>query len=174
VVLGTEPNWTDIVLAISTAVGALGLLSAIGAVIFAAQQVREARQTRQAGMAADFLRRWDEPALVATRRFIGEFESPEALSVAFQRFIATNSANAFILYQELDYFEQLSALEQVGAFDFGLIELLLGRRLIDRWDMWKPSLDAMGGDPYPHFRKLVERMRAALDTAPGADQAVKR
>jgi hypothetical protein len=38
---------------------------------------------------------------------------------------------------------------------------LLGARLIDRWEMWKPSVDAMRGD-YPMFRTLVEKMRTTL------------
>ena len=159
------PNWAEIVTAVATAVGALGLLSTIGAVIFAAQQVREARHSRQAGTAADFLRRWDEHDLVEARRLISDFDSPQALSVAFERFIATNSANAYILYRELDYFEQLAALERVGAFSFELIELLLGRRLIERWDMWTPSIEMIGHDSYPLFADLVDRMRVALDHA---------
>jgi len=69
-----------------------------------------------------------------------------------------------VLYRELDYFEQLAALEQVGAFDFELIRLLLGRRLIARWEMWKPSIDAMGDDVYPLFASLVDRMRIAIGT----------
>jgi hypothetical protein len=162
--LATTPNWAEEVTAVATAVGALGLVSTIGAVIFAAQQVREARHTRQAGMAADFLRRWDEHDLVETRRLISEFDTPQALSVAFERFIATNSANAYILYRELDYFEQLAALERVGAFSFDLIMLLLGRRLADRWDMWKPSIDVIGNAPYPLFEALAARVRASLDS----------
>ena len=42
------PNWAEQVTAVATAVSALGLLSAIGAVIFAGQQAREARIGRQA------------------------------------------------------------------------------------------------------------------------------
>jgi hypothetical protein len=42
------------------------------------------------------------------------------------------------------------------------IEILLGQRLVDRYDMWKPSLDALGPDPYPSFAALVDRMRATL------------
>jgi hypothetical protein len=70
------------------------------------------------------------------------------------------------LYRELDYFEHLAALEHVGAFDFEPIRLLLGRTLIDRWEMWKPSIDAMertGG--YPMFAALVAKMRIGLATA---------
>jgi hypothetical protein len=166
-----DPNWAEKVTAIGTAIGAVGLLGAIGAAVFAAQQVREARQVRQAGMAADFLRRWDEDALVETRRLVGQFKTKEELSAAFQGFIASNSIEAYVLYRELDYFEQLAALERLGALDFELVRTLLGCRLIDRWEMWKPSLDAMGPSVYPMFEALVQRMRTALriseDDVPG-------
>jgi hypothetical protein len=77
-------------------------------------------------------------------------------------FIAENSAQAYILYRELDYFEQLGALENHGGFDFELIKTLLGRRLIDRWEMWQPSIEAIGGSAaYPMFGRLVTKMRAA-------------
>jgi hypothetical protein len=96
------PNWAEQVTAIATAVSAIGLLSAIGAVIFAGQQAREARIGRQAEMAVEFFRRWSEGPL-------------------------------------------------------------LGRRLIDRWDLWQPSIDALGGTAaYPMFERLVTKMRAAV------------
>lgn len=160
------PNWAEEVMAIATAVSALGLLGAIGAAVFAAQQVREARQSRQAQMAADFLRRWDDDALVETRRLVAEFTTGEQLRAAFQRFINENSFEAWVLYRELDYFEQLAALERLGAIQFELIRSLLGRRLVERWELWEPSIDALGDDVYPLFESLVERMRAELETAP--------
>ncbi|HSO96473.1 MAG TPA: hypothetical protein VLV81_10570 [Acidimicrobiia bacterium] len=158
----SNPNWAEVLTAVATAVGALGLLGAIGAAFFAAQQVREARHSRQAQMAADFLRRWDEDALVETRHLVASYKSGAKLAAAFQGFIEKNSVQAFVLYRELDYFEQLGALESVGAFNFELIRVLLGRRLIDRWELWKPSIDAMGDGTYPMFEMLVNRMRTAL------------
>ncbi|MFZ0248581.1 MAG: hypothetical protein WAL61_01450 [Acidimicrobiales bacterium] len=78
------------------------------------------------------------------------------------RFIAENSKRAYVLYRELDYFEQLGALEKHGGFDFELIRSLLGRRLIDRWAMWKPTIDVIGGgDSYPMFEHLVTKVEAA-------------
>jgi hypothetical protein len=77
-------------------------------------------------------------------------------------FIAENSAEAYVLYRELDYFEQLGALERHSGFDFELIKSLLGRRLVDRWEMWQPTIDAIGGSAaYPNFERLVAKMRAA-------------
>jgi hypothetical protein len=68
----------------------------------------------------------------------------------------------FRRWSELDYFEQLGALELHGAFDFGLIRTMLGHRLIDRWEMWQPSIDVIGGSAaYPMFAQLVAKMRAA-------------
>ena len=156
------PNWAEQVTAIATAVSAIGLLSAIGAVIFAGQQAREARIGRQAAVAVEFFRRWDEGPLVETRRLVAQFETAEALRDAMVGFIAENSAQVYILYRELDYFEQLGALENHGGFDFVLIKTLLGRRLIDRWEMWQPSIEALGGSAvYPMFGRLVTKMRAA-------------
>jgi hypothetical protein len=156
------PNWAEQVTAIATAVSALGLLSAIGAVVFAGQQAREARIGRQAATAVEFFRRWSEAPLVETRHLIGQFETPEALRDALTRFIAENSIQAYVLYRELDFFEQLGALEKYGGCDFDLIRTLLGHSLIARWEMWQPSIDAIGGrDVYPMFERLVTKMRAA-------------
>jgi hypothetical protein len=165
------PNWAEQVTAIATAVGALGLLGALGAAAFAGQQVREARKARESQIAADFFRRWNEDALLETRRLVATFETKEDLSAAFQAYIASNADEAYVLYRELDYFEQLAALEHVGAFDFELIVLLLGRTLIDRWEMWKPSIKAMEGTGgYPMFEALVAKMKTALASAGSAAQ----
>jgi hypothetical protein len=78
------------------------------------------------------------------------------------RFVAENSVNAYVLYRELDFFEQLGALEEHGGFDFELIRTLLGRRLIAWWEMWRPSIDVIGRDAHPMFERLVTKMRAVV------------
>jgi len=156
------PNWAEQVTAIATVVSAVGWLSAVGAALFAAQQVREARHTRQAQVGADFVRRWDEEPLVETRRLVAGFETREELRAAFLHYMETNAPEAYVLYRELDYYEQLGALERVGAVNFELVRLLLGRRLIERWEMWKPSIDALGENVYPMFESLVAKMRTTL------------
>ena len=156
------PNWAEQVTAIATAVSSLALLSAIGAVIFAARQARETRIGRQAETAVEFFRRWNESSLEETRRLVAQFETPEALRDAMVRFIAENSERAYVLYRELDYFEQLGALEKHGGIDFELVRSLLGQRLIDRWEMWQPTIEAIGGrSTYPMFDQLVAKVRAA-------------
>ena len=156
----TAPNWAEEVVAVATAVLALGVFGAVAAAIFGAQQVRESRRSRQAHMAAEFFRRWNEDSLVQSRRLVARFTTPQALSSALQRYIAADAPEAHVLYRELDYFEQLAALERFGAFDLSLIELLVGRTLIERWDLWSPALHAVHGDDvYPLFRNLATRMR---------------
>ena len=155
------PDWAEQVTAIATAVNTVGILSAIALVVYAGQQAREARVGRQAETAIEFFRRWSEGPMLETRRLVAEFETPEALRDALIVFVAENSAEAYVLYRELDYFEQLGALEQHGGFDFELIRAMLGRRLIDRWEMWQPSIEALGGTAaYPMFERLVTKMRA--------------
>jgi len=159
----SQPNWAEQVTAIFTAIGSIGLLSTLGLAIFAGLQVRESQHARHAQIAAEFLRRWDETELVEARRLVARFATAGDLAAAFQEYIRTNAMEAYVLYRELDYFEQLGALEQVGAVHLDLIRLLQGRRLIDRWNLWKPSIEAMGGEEvYPMFATLVAKLEGKL------------
>ena len=161
--MAVAPNWAEQLTAIATTIGAVGLSGAIVAAVYAGQQVREARRGRQAQMAAEFIRRWNDDALVDARRLIDRFQTSQELSAAFQQYVASGAPEAYVLYRELDYFEQLGALEQRGAFDFELIRLLLGRTLVARWEMWRPAIHAAhGAGVYPMFEVLAGKMRAAV------------
>ncbi|HKA03764.1 MAG TPA: hypothetical protein VKD67_05525 [Acidimicrobiales bacterium] len=156
------PNWAEQVTAIATVVLAVGAVGAIGAAVLAGQQVREARIGRQAEAASDFFKRWSDDPMVETRRLVASYGSPEALRDALLRHVAANDTEAYVLFREPDYFEQLGALEQHGGFDFEMIRALLGRRLIDRWNLWEPSITALGGPSvYPLFAHLVHKMEIA-------------
>ena len=156
-------NWGEVT-AISTSLLALGLLGGIGAAVFAAQQVREARRSREAQMAAEFFRRWDEDSLVEARRMVNRFNSPEELRDAYVGYVSSDAPEAYVLFRELDFFEQLAALESQGAFDLELIKMMLGRTLIERWEMWKPAIhEAHGRGVYPMFEDLVGKLRRELD-----------
>ena len=158
------PNWAEQVTAIATAVLALGVAGAVAAAVVGAQQVREARRSREAHMAADFFYRWNEDSMIEARQLMAQFSTPEELAAALQRYASTNAREAFVLYREPDYFEQLAALERSGAFDFGLIKLLVGDILIARWEMWRPALQTVHGDVvYPLFRDLAARMRREIE-----------
>jgi hypothetical protein len=161
-------NWSE-VNALATCVLALGLLGGFAAALFAAQQARETRRSREAQMAAEFFRRWNEEALVETRRLVARYKTPDELRVAFAEYVAADAPEAYVFYRELDFFEQLAALERWGAFDVELIKLLLGRILIQRWEMWRPAIhEAHGPGVYPLFEGLVEKLRREVDDPPDA------
>lgn len=154
-------DWVAVT-AIATSILAVSLVGAIGAAVFAAQQVREARRSREAQMAAEFFRRWNEEPLVEARRMVGRFKSAEELRDAYTGYVAADAPEAYVLYRERDFFEQLAALESRGAFDLELIRMMLGRTLVDRWEMWRPAIhEAHGPGVYPMFEGLVEKVRRA-------------
>ena len=156
------PNWAEEVTAVATVVLAVGAVAAIGAAVFAGQQVREARIGRQAEVAADFFERWSSAPMIETRRLVASYATPVELRDAFLRHIEANDVEAYVLYRELDFFEQLAALEQLGAIDLALVQLLLGSTLSARWDMWKPAIYAAYGEDghvYPLFESLAEKLR---------------
>ena len=157
----SDPNWAEQVTAIATAIGCIGLTSTLVLVILAGRQVREAQRGRHAQMAADFIRRWDEPDLVEARQLVAEYAGGAELAAAYAEFVATNSRSAYVLQRELDFYEQLGALDHVGAFDHDLIVLLIGNSLVQRWERWRPTVEAMGPDAYPMFRALVRRLQAS-------------
>ena len=160
------PNRAEQVTAIATAIGAIGLVSAIGAAVFAGRQVEEARIGRQAEIATDFFRRWNDEDMVETRRLVATYGTPEALREAFVRHMTANDIEAYVMLRELDYFEQLGALEEHGGFSFEMIQSLLGHRLVDRHELWRPTIDAMGGsEAYPLFDRLATKMQKALHAA---------
>ena len=164
----TAVDWAEVT-AIATSILALGLVGGFVAAVFAAQQVREARRSREAQTAVEFFRRWNEEALVESRRLVGRFKSADELRDAFSTYVAADAPEAYVLYRELDYFEQLAALETQGAFDLELIKLLRGRALIERWEMWRPAIhEAFGPGAYPLFEGLVGKLRRALADPPAA------
>lgn len=157
-------DWGEVT-AIATCVLAVGLLGGFGAAVFAAQQVREARKSREATIAAEFFRRWNEESLVEARRLARRFKSSEELTEAFREYVTTDAEEAYVLYRELDFFEQLAALESIGAFDFELIKAMVGRNVIARWELWKPAVEAVHGPGvYPMFEQLADKLRAELGT----------
>ena len=79
-------------------------------------------------MAAEVFRRWNEGEMVEARRMVSSFKSAEELRHAFAGFVATGAPEAYVLLPlSSTYFEQLAAMERLGAlFDLTLIQDLLG------------------------------------------------
>jgi hypothetical protein len=63
-----------------------------------------------------------------------------------------------------EFFRRWNEDALVEARRTGLIKLLVGRTLIDRWEMWRPAIHrAHGPGVYPMFEGLVQKLRTALD-----------
>jgi hypothetical protein len=170
----TAVNWGEVT-AIATCILAFGLVGGFVAAVFAAQQVREARRSREAQMAVEFFRRWDEDALVEARRLMAQFKSAEELRDAFAAYAAAGAPEVFVLYRELDFFEQVAALEARGAFDLELIKLMLGRTLVERWELWRPALHQVHGPGvYPLFEGLAAKLERMQDAPPPPPEAPSR
>ena len=95
-----NPNWAEQVTAIATAIGCIGLTSTLVLAVLAARQLREAQRGRHAQLAADFIRRWDEPALVEARRLVAEHADGGQLAATFSASVAENSMAAYVLMRE--------------------------------------------------------------------------
>jgi hypothetical protein len=70
--------------------------------VFAAQQVREARQSRAAQMAAEFFRRSDEDGLVEARRMVARFTSGDELRDAYVAYVAGDAPEAYFWSRSSD------------------------------------------------------------------------
>ena len=161
-------NWNEVT-AIATSVLALGLLGGFGAAAFAAEQVREVHRTREAQMAVEFFGRWNDDALEEARRLVARYQSADELRDAYAGYVAANAREAYVLSRELDFFEQLAALESTSAFDFELIKRMIGPTLITRWEMWRPAVEhAHGPGAYPMFENLVHKLRRVYLGSPNA------
>jgi hypothetical protein len=164
-------DWSAVT-AIATSILAIGLLGGFAAAMFTAQQVRETRRSREAQVAVEFFRRWDEDSLIEARRLVARFKSPEELRDAFAAYVAAGDPEAYVLYRELDFFEQLAALESVGAIDLELISRMLGRTLIERWEMWRPAIHAAHGPGvYPMYESLVVKLKQKLGESSASGRA---
>ena len=108
------PNWAEQVTAVATVVLAVGAVGAIGAAVVAGQQVRRAAGPagRGGGRLLKTLERRPDGRDPAAGRVV---RSPEALRDVFLGHIAANDTEAYVLYRELDYFEQLGALRSTAG-----------------------------------------------------------
>jgi hypothetical protein len=147
--LVTAANWAEVT-AIATSFLAIGWVGGFVAAVFAAQQVRAARRSREALMAAEFFRRWNEDALVEARRLVARFKSADELRDAFAAYVAADAPEAYVLYRELDYFEQRSPLKRSVAVIVRNRDGVLARTP-PRW----PSEVGAGNGRHPSLRRRV-------------------
>ena len=120
-----------------------------------------------AALMAELSRRWDEPTLSESRRFMDSLGTN--LRATFQRWDDVQDPRSYILERVPNFFEDLSVLEQVGAIDFEMIRMSLGRSVVEVWEIWEPTIryrrKKFGDDEeiYGNFEKLVVKMQVSFE-----------
>lgn len=152
-----DPNWTEVVTALATAVGALGLIGV-------AVQIRETRLGRDVEVTNDMTRRWDEDGVRNARLTVTNVHrTPEALLTALQE--AKNETDKSVYYEllaEPNYHEALGVLWKRGALDDEIIREFFGDTLQKRWERWSLAVDWLrqsDAENYKNFQDLAQAMR---------------
>ena len=145
----------------------LPLVAALVALIGAYLVWKAAEKARHAALMAELSRRWDEPTLSESRRFMDSLGTN--LRATFQRWDDVQDPRSYILERVPNFFEDLSVLEQVGAIDFEMIRMSLGRSVVEVWEIWEPTIryrrKKFGDDEeiYGNFEKLVVKMQVSFE-----------
>jgi hypothetical protein len=159
---GGGPDWAEIVTAVATA-----LLSAAGLV--ALFQLRESRLTRHTEAAARASSRWEDQAYVEAREQIDTYTDNQALRDALVLSMTNRTPDRHPLLRELSFFEELGAMEKLGAISLHWLDETMRDLVIERWKLWEPSIQELRKDldpkdwPYKNFeflkRQLTEEVR---------------
>lgn len=149
------PEWSEITLAVSTAVLALATVGLAVAAAFALYGIAESRSARNALSTMEMSRRWDEKGLREVRRKIRNFADarsgdPAAIQhephVFRDKMIDLRTNNDVIyreLLQEPDYLEDLALLIKYQGIDFRIVNDSLGYIVAYRWSLWRPTVDRL-------------------------------
>lgn len=67
--------------------------------------------------------------------------------------------------RELTYFEEMAAVEVMGAITLRWINIMMRQRVLDRWEVWEPVIKQLRQGPpeqpamFANFEKLVNRLK---------------
>jgi hypothetical protein len=171
-----EPNWSEITLAIGTAVLALATVGLVVAAFFALGSINESRHARNAETTMDISRRWAEKDFREMRRKVEQFAKsgpdnltyaggggPDGLKESMQKLRASNDPAYRELRTEPDYFEDLAILLNHEAITFAIVNECFGYSIPYRWSLWKPTVYALrerANEPsiYVEFERLAKRL----------------
>jgi hypothetical protein len=167
-------------------------IAAIG-VLFAWFAVREARRARLATTASGFYSEWNGREMVDARKAVADKGGPVELAAALVDAYNTNSPDYYTLIREANFYENLGLLVRSDKSPImrrsaylKLIRLFLGSQVVNRFDYWKPAIDALraidiaantpqkkkwyrramkADTAYREFEDLAERLRKKLRMA---------
>jgi hypothetical protein len=163
---GSGPNWAEIITAIATAILA-------GGVIAAFFQLKETKTTRNTEMAARLSEKWESKEFADARAKVDSFKTEDEFLAAMLPAIQKPDektdndgadADRALLRRELTYFEEIAALELMGAISIQWIDKMMKQRVLDRWEVWWPIIERLRAGPpeepamFANFQKLVDRL----------------
>jgi hypothetical protein len=152
------PVWPGIVTAVATGVIAIG----VGLALF---QLMEVKRSRRTETAARMSSRWEMPDYVEARIQIDSYADNLALREALLESIKNRTRDRHLLLRELSFFEELGAMEKMGAINLQWIEETMKDLVLARWDLWEATVVALRADSpkdqsiYGNFQLLVDKLQ---------------
>jgi len=122
-------NWAGGVTAWATVAIALGAIVALF-------QLREAKKTRHTEAAAGMSSRWETDEYVDARKEIDKYEDSMAIRDALIFYMKERSPERHLLLRELSFFEELGAMEKMGATSLRWINETMRDLVLARWTFW--------------------------------------
>jgi Domain of unknown function (DUF4760) len=168
------------VTALAQSVAAIGILFVLLAALWTRSQVQQLKSqvrimdiTRQASVMIELSNSWREAGIAAIRSKVSNYK-PEQLAKKVMKARASKwtwrRKKSVVLMAETDFYEDLAVLVKNGAVDTKLIRDSYRLILIEQWDKWYPTIQALRdearrlrlADPdsiYEHFEVLARAMR---------------
>ncbi len=118
---------------------------------------------------ADIARRWDSDDLIDAKVLAASTWTPEGLKGAVTRAYAIKGPerrDAYRLLREANFYEDLALLHKEDVIELSTIERWIGDAVIDRWNYWWPTIQALrddfhvdGGKVYANWQWLMAEVR---------------
>ncbi len=142
-VVGSAPNWAEIVTAIGSLLAGGTLLVGVGTAFFALRQIAEARRDRQVQIIAELGRRWDEDQLVEARAMVVKYDNVQLADKVARALEGTDTKEYLELLRVPNYFEDLALMAESGGLERDLVRRAFGPMVTRTWDYWELAIAKM-------------------------------
>ncbi len=146
-------DWAAWLLAIATAVVALGI-------VFAIIGVSETRKNRHGEIAVEFARRWSEPHLVESRK-LAKGLTAKQIKKKYFRLKDSDHPDYYVMQRLPAFFEDIATLEEYDFLDLEWIDSLFRTVAIQRWEAWEKTvkrLQETDPDAYIYWERLIKKL----------------
>ncbi len=131
-------TWTDIVIAVSSA---LTLIVLICAFYIAKREIKCIDKTREAEILTELSKRWNEEQLTESRKTARNYKGSAELKDALETARKKNIKEYYRLVRIPDFFEALGVLVNSSCLDKQLTIDLFGSAIEHYYELYKPSIE---------------------------------